>query len=57
MANRKTFTTRVTEKTHKMVVAAAKESGRSISQEMELRLEWSLWHDDMEKKLAEKRFA
>ena len=41
----------------KRLQTAAEFSGRSISQEIVSRLEHSFWHDDMEKDLAEKRFA
>lgn len=46
---RKTFTTRITAKTRALLEQAAAESGRSLSQEIELRLEKSFWREHYER--------
>lgn len=57
MAKRPHFSSRIHTDLKKRLEKSAQENGRSLSEEIEHRLEWSAWHDDLEKKLAEKRFG
>lgn len=47
LALRQTLTTRITEKTRRCLERAVAESGRSLSQEIELRLELSLAREEL----------
>lgn len=44
---RRTLSTRITDETRAKLDDASKASGRSLSQEIELRLERSFWTDDL----------
>ena len=49
---RRTLSTRVTARTRERLEAECEASGRSLSQEIELRLEMSFWDDGMDARVS-----